>query len=220
MRAGARPVMASRSARAVELSPEEAEAVVRRAEALKRLVSGDEIRAKYKLELIFGEARSTWKPTPGILSFWEAGARFHGGGDQKIYLCPGRRLGRSGCEAPIPELGVSLGTLVCPACGTTWAGEDVIGELCFNLPMRKWAAVLNEHVRKFDYDADLYLKHAPSDIRSIALAQAKKQTFRGSERLDLVRSRRARHVYPLRNIVKDTSAGADLLSRIYAFLVS
>src|SRR5690606_41702028 len=63
--------------------------------ALQKLLADDQIKAKYKLEVLFGKARSTWKPTSGALTFWENGSKFHGGGDAKIYLCPGKLTGRS-----------------------------------------------------------------------------------------------------------------------------
>lgn len=204
----------------LELSADERAIVANKIAALQKLLKDDEVKAKYKLEVAFGKARSIWKLTPGVVTFWENGSKFHGGGDVKIYLCPGKHLGKSDCEALIPDMANSLGKLICTSCGQMWEGTDVIGEIFLNLPMKTWAEVLYGYYRKLDYTCDIYLKHAPDDIRSIAKAQQERQTFQGSELLDRTRAKRARHIYPLRNIIKDTSAGADLLARIYAFLVA
>lgn len=205
---------------APELSAEEKQIVANKMAALNKVFDDKVIKAKYKLELTFGKARSMTKPTPGILTFWLNGSKFHGGGDEKLYLCPGRRLNQSDCEQPIPDLANSMGTLVCPSCGKFWRGEEVIGELMMNLPMRKWAEVLYAHYRKFEYSCDIYLKHAPDDIRSVSLAQVEKATWKGSEQLLRGRARRARMIYPLKNLIKDSNAGSDLLTRMYSFLTA
>lgn len=202
------------------LSGEEKERYAKQMTALAKLLQDNTKKAKFKLEVMFGKKRSTSQPTPGVLSFWGSGTKLHGGGDEKLYLCPGSRLGRSNCSALLLDRYNSGHGIVCPTCGTVWKHEEVIGELFFNLPMRKWADVLYKYYRLCEYDADIYLKHATDDIRSISLAQSEKATWKGTQVLERTRARRARHIYPLRNIIKDTSAGADLLSRFYAFLVA
>lgn len=203
-----------------ELSADEKQILANKVDVLAKVLKDNKIRAKYKLELIFGKARSLHRPTPGIVTFWENGTKLHGGGDVKLYLCPGKRLKVNDCEKLIPELANEQGTLVCPACGQIWKGEAVIGELMYNLPMQKWADVIYTHFRHLEYHCDIYLKHAPADIRSVALAQKEKATFKGSETLDKTRAIRARHIYPLQNIIKDVSSGSDLLRRIHTFLVA
>jgi len=202
------------------LTNEEAERFAKQATVLAKLLADKEVKAKFKIEILFGKQRSTSNPTPGVMSFWGSGAKLHGGGDDKLYLCPGSRLGKNQCQALLLDQYNNSQGIVCPACGTMWRHEDVIGELFFNLPMRKWAEVIYRYYRLCDYNADIYLKHAKEDIRSISLAQVDKATWKGSQALERTRARRARHIYPLRNIIKDTSAGADLLSRFYAFLVA
>lgn len=204
----------------IQLTAEEAELFAKKAAALERLLGDKKIVATYKLELIFGKKRSTAELTPGALTFWASGARFHGGGDDKLYLCPGKRLGRNDCEALLKDEYNSSAGIICPKCGTVWNNDVVVGELFFNLPMRKWADVLYTYFRACDYDCDLYLKHARDDIRAVALAQVARQTWRGSQGLDKARTTRVRSIYPLRNIIKDTSGGADLLARFYAFLMA
>jgi len=205
----------------IALTEAEAAEVEKRAEVLRKLLAEPKLVAKYKLELVFGKARGPVdRPTPGMLSFWLNGSKFHGGGDEKLYLCPGRRLKLNDCEAIMPAFSnVSEGS-ICPECGTIWKSEQTIGEFLFNLPMRKWAEVLHRYFRKFEYKSDIYLKYAPLDIRSVTLAQAAKTTWDGSKKLAKARDKRAKSIYPLMHIVKDLSAGADLEKRLYAFLVA
>jgi hypothetical protein len=204
----------------VELSAEEAEAYMKKATALAELLKDTQVTAKYKLEVAFGRNRTVSGLTPGLLSFWASGSRFHGGGDDKIYLCPAYWTGKSTCRAPILESYLGGGTAVCPACGTVWAVKDLVGEVCLNLPMRKWADALYLYFRHFEYDCDLYMKPAKDDIRARSLAQVQRQTWAGTQALDKLREERLRVIYPLRNIVRETRAGASLLGRIYAFLTA
>lgn len=199
------------------LTEEEKHIIEQKIAALDKLLATEK-KAKYKIELLFGKARSTARPTPGALSFWESGTKFHGGGDAKIYLCPGKALGKSTCEGFIPDSSTGYGHLVCPACGTVWQGQQVIGEIFANLPMKKWAEVILKYYVRLGLNCDIYLKYARTDIRAAAMAEQLKD-LRG-EKVNLVRSKRAMAIYPLRNILKDSSAGADLLGRFEAFLLA
>lgn len=199
-----------------EMSEEDQHALRQKMAALDKILEQNHI-AKYKLELFFGKARSMHKPVPGALSFWESGTKLHGGGDVKIYFCPGKRLGRNNCEAVIPFSFNGYGFLVCGHCKQVWKGEEVIGEVMGVHTMRQWSQLLFLYFHKLDHNCDIYLKHAPDDIRSAA--QREQEKTRGGEVLSKVRNR-ALHVYPLKNIIKDTSNGADLLSRFYAFLTA
>lgn len=204
----------------IVLSPEEAERYAKQAKALSILLENKTVVAKYKIEVMFGKSRSMQRPTPGILSLWVSGSKLHGGGDDKLYLCPGKRLNRNGCEALLLENYNTSRGIVCPSCGSIWKHEEVIGELLLNLSMRSWATVIYKFYRVCEYNADIYLKYSRDDIRTVAKAQSEKATWKGSQALERTREHRARQLYPLRNIIKDTSAGADLLGRFYAFLVS
>ena len=201
------------------LTPEEMEALRLRLEALQKLLDDKKKRAKYKIEIKFSAARSMRRPTPGIVSFWESGTKLHGGGDAKLYICLDKRPGiDDGCGAFIPDAANGSGFHFCVKCGRRWNGEMVTGEYLNNLTMRGWAEAILRYYRRCEHDADIYLKHDPADIRyKAAEAQA---TSRGIDALNKVRRERAPHIYPLRNIIEDTSAGADLLGRFYAFLTN
>lgn len=205
----------------IELTEAEANEVRARAEKLKMLLSDHALKATYKIEVLFGKARSTaQKPTPGVISFWVSGNRLHGGGDEKLYLCPGKILKRSECERPLVDHYNNATGIVCPGCGTIWKHEQVIGELLLNLPMQHWADVVLKYFKVLNQDCDIYLKFAPEDIRSMTKAQVDKATWKGTQVLERARNKRAKAVYRLVNILKDISAGADLLKRFRAFLVA
>lgn len=205
-----------------ELVLTEAELATFKEQAAKlgKLLQDKKQVAKYKVEIMFGRERSMNTATAGMLSIWHSGSKFHGGGDDKLYICPGKHLKKNDCEALLQSDYNNSRGIVCPACGVIWKHEAVIGEIFFKLPMRKWAEVVYRYFRLCEHNADIYLKYAPDDIRSVALEQAKRATWQGSKKLDKARRVRAQHIYPLRNIIKDTGAGADLLGRFYAFLTA
>lgn len=199
------------------LTEEERDAVAQRMAAIDKIFA-DAGKARYKIELFFTEARNLRGVSLGALSFWESGAKIHGGGDMKIYLCPGSRLRRSSCSAFIPSTANGYGHLVCPSCKTVWTGEEVIGEDIARLTMRDWARKLLEYFIKLEHNADVYVKHAQTDIRTKAYLEQERQ--KGGDVLSLARTKRVKYVYPLRNILKDTASGADPLGRFYAFLTA
>jgi len=172
--------------------------------------------ARYKLEVQLASHYTTLKPSAGIVSFWESGTKLHGGGDTKIYVCPGRSLGRNDCEAIIPDPSHGYGYAVCPACQTAWKGTDVHGEFAYRLSSNGWAEVLLKWFVRLGLNSDLRIKYPPDDIRSLALAEQAQQK-RGSV-LAGGRTRRAVRIYTMGAIITDTSAGADLYSRILAFI--
>lgn len=202
--------------RVPELSDEEKDALAQKMRAMDKLLA-DSGKAKYKIELMFVRARSTWKPTRGIITFWESGTKLHGGGDTSMKICPGKRLGKNDCVAFISDTTIGLGHCVCPECGTVWKGEQVIDAHIGNYTMRDWADILYKYFRLLGHNCDIYLKHSPDDIRSAAFQETQGKT---SDALTGTRRRRALHIYPLANIIKDTSAGSDILTRIYAFLTA
>lgn len=201
------------------ISEEEKTIIEERMRALDQILAEEQI-AKYKLEVMFVRSRSFHKPFPGIVTFWENGSKLHGGGDAKLYQCPGKHLGKNECDAIIPDLSNGLNFIVCPTCKGFWKGEHVIGEVFYNLPVQKWVDVLLSWFLKLEMNADIRIKYARDDLRSAAEREQNKQMM--GELLEKVRSeeRRTAAIYRLANIVKDTSAGADLRGRIHAFLTA
>jgi hypothetical protein len=201
-----------------QFTPQEQEAIKERMAAIDLLLKDQEGKGKYKIELFFTSARSMNKPTPGVLSFWESGSRLHGGGDCKIYICPGKFRKISTCEAFIPDAGNASAVLFCPKCGTSWKGDDVIGEHIARLSMKQWADLLLHYFTRLEHNADVYVKHSRDDIRTKAMIEQAKQ--KGGEILNKMRSNRALVIYPLKNIIKDTGTGASLLGRFQALLTA
>lgn len=202
---------------AVEMTPGELEAIKQRMKDMDKVFEAEK-KGKFKIELFFSRARSLWQPTPGAMSFWESGSKLHGGGDAKIYLCPGKKLGKSDCSSFILDAGNASSHLYCNKCRTMWKGEEVIGEHMAVLTMKKWAEVFLYYYVRLEHDADLVIKYSPDDIRTVTMLEQAKSM--GGEALEKVRGKRARGVYPLNRIIKDTSAGADLLGRFHAFLTA
>lgn len=201
---------------APELGDEEKFELQKRMEAMDKLLA-DRKKAKYKIELFFGKARSMRQAVPGAISFWESGTKFHGGGDAKVYFCPGKLLKKNECQSIIPFAFNAYNFMVCPTCKETWKAGQVIGEVFGRHMMKQWAELIYLYFRRLDHNCDIYLKHSPDDIRSVAAREQERQ--QGGELLHKAR-KRALHIYPLANIIKDTAAGADLLGRFYAFLTS
>lgn len=175
--------------------------------------------AKYKLEVQFGRDHHVdGRPMYGMVTAWENGTHFNGGGDQLLYSCPGKHLQVNGCEAVIPNEKVGSPVIVCPTCFVAWKREQLIGETWYRLPPQKWAEVLHGWFKRLKSDVDIKIKYNYDDIRRVSGAEQVKE-LRG-EALEFARSaaRRKSRVYPLHNIVKDTSAGADLEKRLLAFV--
>lgn len=207
---------------ATPLSPAEREAIASRVKALDSILADEtKFKARYRLELLFGEERSRERPVLGAVTFWESGSQLHGGGDGRIYLCPGKRLKKNDCTAPIPFAVASRGVFACPKCKEVWeSGRDralVIGEVLGRHTMQQWATVLLHYFRILDHHCDVTLKFSPTDIRSKALVEQRRD--RGGELLAKAR-RRAKAVYPLKNIIKDMNAGADPYRRMFAFVTA
>lgn len=202
-----------------QFDKEEQEAIAQRMKAIDLLSrEAAEGKAKYKIELFFTKARSMTGSTPGALSFWESGSKLHGGGDTKLYFCPGKLRRVSECQACIPDSGNSSAILFCPKCGTSWKGTDVMGEHIARLSLKQWAGLLEHYFLRLDHDADIYVKHAKDDLRTMAMLEQAKA--KGGEALAKVRNKRALVIYPIAHIIKDTSAGASLLGRFEALLKS
>lgn len=195
------------------LSEEEKAAVQARISVLDKLLSDDK-KARFKIEILFTDKRALTGPVLGMLTLWESGNQLHGGGDTKTYICPTRLLGRGTCEAIITD-GTGIGHLVCPGCGTAWKGEEVIGEILGRFSMARWADLVLYYYVKLGHNADIVIKFPHMDLRN------SHQADRGAgEVLTEARRSRQHYIYTLKNIIKDTSAGADLHKRFLAFLTA
>lgn len=199
------------------LSDEEQDILRQKMAAMDKLLS-DQGVAKWKIEVVFFHKRRLFTHSAGAISIWESGTKFHGGGDTKAYFCPGRELKVNDCEAIIPDSSNGYGFLACPKCGHVWQGEQVYGEIFGRWTNQIWAEKILQFFRKLDHNADVYLKYPKHDLRVAAHAEQQKQHM--GEKLQHVRRERVQYIYPLKNIIKDTANGADLLGRFHAFLTA
>lgn len=203
----------------------------------KSVEDANEVRARYKIEIIFGPDRSQTdlKPSVGALLIWESGKMFHGGGDVKMYWC-----GFEDCQWPFSDENLAIAHVVCPKCNREqfrdhMTREDhirhlkeerrdskglermpcMVGEKLFRLPPPKAAQLLVKTFRQLGSNADIYLKYHPKDIR---IDKKDPSSAESMNKLVMARLRKQPLLYPLKNILKDTSAGADLYKRFLAML--
>lgn len=195
------------------MSDEESVVVQAKKQALDQLFGQRPLHALYKIEMQFGKERSTWKPFAGAMTLYLSGTKLHGGGDEKLYFCP-----RDDCDGivyPKERLGPSVR---CRSCDMMWNEAGLVGEIFYRLTPQDWAQVILKTFARLDHHADIYVKYHPTDIRyqsQMELARA-----RGGEEIAKARKNRGLHIYPLRNIIKDTSNGADLYKRILTFITA
>jgi hypothetical protein len=200
-----------------EMLEEEKDTLEKRKRALDELLR-QECVAKYKIEIMFSYLRSTTQPSAGALYIWESGSKLHGGGDAKVYFCPGAHLKRSGCSAVIPFDNSNYGHNLCPKCGTVWKSDQVIGEIVGRWHMQEWARKVTDYFVALGHNADIYIKQPKQDIRKAAALEQERQMH--GDRLEVSRRAMVRYIYPLRRVLQDTQAGNDLYARFYAFLKS
>lgn len=196
------------------LGEEELAALKGRMLAMDKLLA-EAKKAKYKIELMFGSHYASLQPYPGALSLWESGSKLHGGGDTKVYECPGKTLKKSECTGLIPDASQGYGYLMCPACKTVWQGTQVHGERLARLTTQGWATLLYRFYVRLGHNADIYVKRPRRDIRVAAGTEQERQ--RMGEVLVKARKREV-FIYPLKNIIKDVNAGADPIKRFQALL--
>jgi hypothetical protein len=149
------------------LTEEEEHTLKSRMKAMDDLLAQQGV-AKYKIEVMFQRRRSMVAPIYGLMSFWESGAKFHGGGDTKMYMCASKDRKLSDCETFIPDSSNGYGFLVCPNCKKVWKGEDVSGEIGARLSVEGWATLLLKYFHRMQANADIYLKYPKFDIRQLA----------------------------------------------------
>jgi hypothetical protein len=198
-----------------ELSEEELDTLKKRMVAMDKLLA-EQKKAKFKIELLFSSRRSGRVPYVGAMSLWESGTKLHGGGDDKAYECPSEAHKKGPCSGIITSSGQGYGHLVCPKCHIVWKGSQVHGEVFARLTTDGWASLIYKYFVRLEHNADIYVKLPKADIRKAAELEQQKQLM--GETLAKARSKRDVYIYPLRNIIKDTCAGASPLTRFRALL--
>ena len=175
-----------------------------------------ELKAKYKLEVVFTERRSKHAPFSGFVMAWSNGGFAHGGGDEVIYFCTSKNEKGRQCNNPLDLKWIGGQNAVCPKCRNVIEVEKLMGQIYAKLPHQHWATLITRVFRILDCDADIRLGVLRGDLRTASNAEQERDLQ--GDKLNKVRLDRRWVVYPLSNIIKDTSAGADLYGRIRAFL--
>jgi hypothetical protein len=199
---------------------------------LAKILESD-IRAGFKIEITFGPDRSALKEYYALISLWESGKFFHGGGDANMYWCldcrvlqPGTATklitaildgkepkDRFGCAHPIPNSSMGGGLALCPRCQKPINSDNLTGQVPFFGTTQDLAKFCARYFQVFaDKGGDIYCKYHPTDIRYKAMEQAKG--------LEIARRLRGMFIYPYKNILKDTLVGASLENRFLAFFNS
>ena len=185
--------------------------------------------ATYKLELHFGSGRTT-QDAKGAFTCWESGKALNGDGDVQMVFCGFGQDTTRACERPFSVDCIQEIWAVCPHCNRKqWANvldkkkyrkraefRDQDLPCCHNIivfPTNSTRWISERLVYYFDVlmsDADVYLKYHPKDIRYTTMVE-----HQGAH---AARKMRGLHIYPLANIIKDTSTGASLAGRFLAFI--
>lgn len=173
----------------------------------------DEMRAKYKIEVTFGPKRTTQGPNRVAIQIWESGKRLHGGGDELMFFCKDNRAGHDeGCWAPIPADQIKGGVAYCIKCAKAINAEYLTNMKVGYTSTRFLCTEIAKLFHQLNSNADIYLKFHKSDIRYRAMLKAKGE--------EVARRLKGMHIYPLKNILKDTSNGAGLENRLFAFVTN
>lgn len=173
-----------------------------------------EVRARWKIEVTFVKNRSLVKLNHCGIQVWESGKHFHGGGDSLAFFCKDNRKGHDeGCWGVIPQDNVAPnGVAYCPSCKAAINANHLTNMKLGVVYLDGLAKELAALFRKLGSNADIVIKYHRTDVRYAALEKAKGP--------DVARKLKGMHIYPLKNIIKDTSAGATLEGRMKAFITS
>lgn len=181
---------------------------------------GGEIRAKYKIEVEFlgpdekgYPGRTSKGPNRVGVKIWESGKKFHGGGDELMFWCLSSLKGvRGGCGGIMSADNIRNGVAMCPHCKNMMNMEAMTDTRVGFFTNQTLAKELANMFRVLDSNCDVYIKFHKTDIHYIAMERA-----HGPEKAARLKGM---HIYPLKNILKDTAHGADLGKRFFAFLSS
>lgn len=179
------------------------------AKAAGLAANSGEIRADYKIEVHFGAKRTSTGPNLLGLKMWESGKKFHGGGDENMFWCKDTTPGSTaGCGMPIPSSQVRGQVAFCTNCQKGILASKISDIIVHRITTQNLAILVEKLFRDLGSNADIYCKYDASDIRYIAVQRDKGSRF--------ARKNRGKFIYPLKNILRDTSAGASLQKRLYA----
>jgi hypothetical protein len=166
------------------------------------------IRAKYKIEIKFRHDRKLFGDNSIGWQAYESGKHLHGGGDELIYWCLARK-GEGGCGAPIIGSNIIQGVALCTNCHRQLNAEMLTSNFIIRMTIKRLAEETAKLWRRLEGSADIYCKYSPEDFRYKIM----------EEKVGSVKAKALQglFIYPLANIIKDTSAGSSLESRFESF---
>lgn len=169
------------------------------------------IRAKFKIEVMFSKGRTSPGPNLVGIQVWESGKRLNGGGDDLSFWCQSTES-NEGCWGIITSENLRGGIALCPHCKRAVNADLLTNMKIGRVTTKNLSDTLEKLFRQLNSDADLYLKYDKKDMRYLAMERAK-----GPE---VAKRLRGMHIYPLKNILRDTAHGAAVNGRFHAFLTS
>lgn len=196
--------------------------------------------AAYKIDVIFSRKRSSLPHIPNmcVVTIWESGRHFHGGGDQKMFWC-----GYPDCQMPISSDLFLSAHCVCPKCNRENFRDPlarqqhveyldrenqprngierlpcISGEKFAKLTPPNLALLLYKTWHQLDGDADIRLIYSSQELRFDPLHDGIKTKV--IDRLDKARRCREPVIYTVAAIRKDLAAGADLVKRLIALVTA
>lgn len=180
----------------------------------------DNVRARFKLELVFVEGRSAYRAYPGLVVAWTNGGFANGGGDESIMFCGNEIEAKGGgtkqCCAPIDPKLVSRGVAVCASCQRASNPKKLQGQRFARLYTQQWVDLLVQYFVLLGCNADIRIGIMRGELRKASGLELERN--HGGEKLRAVRDSREWIIYPLGNIIKDTASGSSLQKCFRAFL--
>ena len=186
------------------------------------------IKADYKIEIHFGKNRTVSGPNICAVMVLDSGKQLNGDGDGLLYICAEKdrgldignnttnnktiKKGKQGCGGVIPNDRMAGGIAHCPHCDSLIKSSELTSVVYYRATPEDLAKRIEKLFVQLNHSADIYLKYHPTDIRAKAL--------QNSFGLEDARSSRGLTIYPLANILKDTSAGASIKQRFKALFTA
>jgi hypothetical protein len=202
-------------------------------QAAGAVLTREQIRAHNKIEIHFGPKRSALNSYVAMIHLWESGKHMHGGGDDLMYWCVNRvRLATmkpdstwkfyldllkraaserqmDGCGHHIKSSYIGRGAATCPNCRMLINQDNLTEYLPFYGTTNELAGLVAVLFNMLEADADVYCKYDRDDIRYSSMEKA--------SGVETAHRLRGMFIYPLKNILKETSGGATIEARFRAF---
>lgn len=176
----------------------------------------DATKAKFKLEVVFHDDRSSKQAYLGTIVAWTNGGFMEGGGDESIYFCPTEVSRGAQCFTPIDIRLVHGDVAVCPTCQRPTHSKKLIGQISARLQTQQWVTLLTQMFNRLGADADIRIGHFRGDLRRVAAETM--GTSQHGENLSKVYHDRTWVIYPLKEMMRDVHTGSSVQSRIRALL--